>query len=534
MSVSTTASNASPSGERRPWSIRSLRGDQEAERTGTGIRLTAEREWVLNADPSVIEAVGASLPDRAVRVSPGTILLRFVNQVGRVDLPYLGRVEVVSWKWGEDSYERMLADLVKVASNLPFSAGDQPALGLALAKTSSHRVQYQAFVYLRHVLSTHASREDRLLPSLEMVILDPHRRWSREVRHVPLEAMTRVDAESVAALATAPLVRLSAGEPRRGRALAGLAGKLKGHLPTAVLETRVRSDVDTPENRFVRRFLDECLMIAGAAERVGTERGGAFGERLASDARNCAGQLERVRRAQLWTSVGELTHLPLSSTVLRSRRGYREILAHWVRLHRTAGLPLDEAEAITLLESKDIALLYELWCYFQVVVVVQSLLGRPRRASGPTTTPTELAVEHEFTVEWDGLSVSYNGRFLRSALRGSRRAYSTPLRPDIVLEDHRNQQVHFMDAKFRVEPHGRGTDAGHLSFKAADLHKMHAYRDAVPAAVSAWVLYPGDDYRWYPAPPDAGPGGVGVIPVRPVEELQELRATVERILTQSL
>ena len=45
---------------------------------------------------------------------------------------------------------------------------------------------------------------------------------------------------------------------------------------------------------------------------------------------------------------------------------------------------------------------------------------------------------------------------------------------------------------------------------------MHAYRDAIPAARTAWILYPGDDFRtFYVDPNEPGRGGVGAVPLVP-------------------
>ena len=59
-----------------------------------------------------------------------------------------------------------------------------------------------------------------------------------------------------------------------------------------------------------------------------------------------------------------------------------------------------------------------------------------------------------------------------------------------------------LDAKFKVrfiakvdddleEESQEAQNGG--KFKRVDLDKMHAYRDAIPAALSAWVLYPGTE-----------------------------------------
>jgi predicted component of viral defense system (DUF524 family) len=51
-------------------------------------------------------------------------------------------------------------------------------------------------------------------------------------------------------------------------------------------------------------------------------------------------------------------------------------------------------------------------------------------------------------------------------------------------------------------------------FKRGDIYKMHTYRDALPAARSVWILYPGTETRFYAAT-DAQDGryidGIGML-----------------------
>ena len=75
------------------------------------------------------------------------------------------------------------------------------------------------------------------------------------------------------------------------------------------------------------------------------------------------------------------------------------------------------------------------------------------------------------------------------------------------------------DSEIEMLEERRGT------FKRGDLYKMHTYRDAIPRASSAWILYPGTEFRHFPAvsPPGAlveaaateGLTGVGAIPLMP-------------------
>lgn len=91
------------------------------------------------------------------------------------------------------------------------------------------------------------------------------------------------------------------------------------------------------------------------------------------------------------------------------------------------------------------------------------------------------------------------------------------------------------------------------STKTDDIHKMHAYRDALsPACRGAYAVYPGDELLMYPAVScdvhmcgaDTGdcetscvtavaPDGVGTIPARPGTCLSYLPAIVRNLLSLS-
>ena len=93
-----------------------------------------------------------------------------------------------------------------------------------------------------------------------------------------------------------------------------------------------------------------------------------------------------------------------------------------------------------------------------------------------------------------------------------RRSYSVPLRPDLALwipNGRPNSGLHLLDAKFKVVWKNWLDDESDLEerenakaerrgeFKRADLYKMHTYREAIPEARTAWILYPGTDVRFF-------------------------------------
>jgi predicted component of viral defense system (DUF524 family) len=289
------------------------------------------------------------------------------------------------------------------------------------------------------------------------------------------------------------------------------------------------------------------------SEKLGERReSDSFARRLLAE----CGAMERllipIARDFLWQGIGKMTHVAASSTVLQQRRGYRAVYRYFVRSHLSARLPLSADLMRDLLEAKDVAQLYEIWCYFSIVHELETLLGRPSRAERPRANDFQIQVPWDFEVAWpNGIRVTFNPRFSRT---GKRHSYSVPLRPDIGLEilNGPNSGLHLMDAKFRLERFDEvfaGAESIEAqiiqeerlgTFKRADLYKMHAYRDALSEARSVWVLYPGDTFQFFSANESEKSGcyspglpmdGVGAIPMQPGDfERVQLRTVLEQLI----
>jgi predicted component of viral defense system (DUF524 family) len=124
------------------------------------------------------------------------------------------------------------------------------------------------------------------------------------------------------------------------------------------------------------------------------------------------------------------------------------------------------------------------------------------------------------------LSNNVKVAFNRTYTRSKHDAYSTPLRPDVVLIVGAIEYV--FDAKYRLDTlwvQDDDVDDGDvaLTYKRADLYKMHAYRDALVPVQAAFVVYPGTEFSFFERsghlrshPDDVQiVDGVGAIPLRP-------------------
>jgi len=189
------------------------------------------------------------------------------------------------------------------------------------------------------------------------------------------------------------------------------------------------------------------------------------------------------------------------------------------------------------------------WTCFAFIDAAEPVLGRPVEVRRPTVSEVEATVAWKLQARWaDGTTLHYNPTFSRSAPVSGLRSYSLLLRPDLMLTvpSGPNAGRHVFDAKFKVESFAVAADDGRTrddsKFKREDLHKMHAYRDALDGVRSAWVLYPGSSLRFFPtcgtivdsaeSLPTAF-DGVGGVPLTPGTQPGALIALIARMCPDS-
>ncbi len=503
-----------------PLEIRAHRDESVPEFEDGHTRLNAEKEWLVTGDHDVLRAVADALPSRVWSFFGAQCLcLRFGNYVGSFDVPHLGPLRVGTGKWSEHHFELMLSQLTDVAASLPFAGYESAAIPYDRSIVARDDVLYHAFVYLRHVLSPVAPRHVQLLPALEAIVRQPHRLFVREHRRVDAWQARRIGVAALRAVAEGrePLTHAPGSAPIAG---------LRGLMPSTVVEHFSHHVLDTPENRFVKSFLGQAVAVIEATEAAfRTEP--SLGPRVTADCARMKAQLRPYARHGLWESVGAMVHIPAGSTVLQQRRGYRDVFLHSHKLRLGSRVPFDGNTIRDLLEVKDIAELYELWCYFEVVAALQEILGRPTAVEGVGRNAKQASIAWGHKAAWRcGTLAYYNLTFSRSQA-ARRHSYALRLRPDIAVwvpNDGRGYWV-ALDAKFKLKRlPSKDSDEDALGFKHGDIEKMHVYRDALPAVRSAYALYPGDQQAFYRAPDG---GGVGALPALPGAANAELRRLLQ-------
>lgn len=451
-------------------------------------------------------------------------ILRFGNFIGIAELgarPLLVR----SRRLEAGAVDQMLDQVCSWLSSLPFGVETPVRFAYSRNRDPGPEILYHAFAVLRDAMK--GLGPNSLAEALERILSRPHESLRADVpRQMPIGAADRIEAETLNSIPTTPelLERVSPGSTL---ARTPLAQRLRGRMPVAIKVRPFLHSTDNPENRFVCGVIDVMIDLLQRFERLVRTESRPSAALNAREARGITDYLRRCRRHRALNHLWPLYEMPLHSTVLRSRPGYRELLRlHADLLARSRAEPHD---AQRLLESRDAAAIYEYWCYIQIVNGLEALLGPPLSRDRFEASPLRAELNWGYGVNWGEFQALYNASFSRPSSgrpRPGLDSYSLRLRPDIALRGP-GKRLNLFDAKLKrrfaqAMEEGEETTGEGERFKPEDLHKMHAYRDAL-GAESVWVLYPGanPNRKEFPAPSMIGEAnlgrfqGVGAIGLKP-------------------
>lgn len=82
-------------------------------------------------------------------------------------------------------------------------------------------------------------------------------------------------------------------------------------------------------------------------------------------------ELQRLVHHPFFRTVGEFRGFTQESLILKQATGYSEIYHDWIIL----SCGYDLKEGANSLELKDIAKLYEIWCFIELKNIIKELLG---------------------------------------------------------------------------------------------------------------------------------------------------------------
>ena len=325
------------------------------------------------------------------------------------------------------------------------------------------------------------------------------------------------------------------------------------------VEQQIQSN-DTQENRFLKFALHQI------SKRYEELRQRIEAVKTASDTMKSAmlatsETLKRLQHHPFFRTIGRFKGMSQESLVLQKATGYSQIYRTWNLLRRAYSLN----DGLYRLQTKDIATLYEIWCFIEVSHIVKEQLHLD-----------DEDVEHRNRMEMNGIFSWELGKgehsrilFRKDGVELAELVYNpknvdkendnvgmkdlvvptVPQKPDIVLQLTKNDLQHGMkmtylfDAKYRIDGKDKGVDVP----PEDAINQMHRYRDAIyykdydanalkKEVIGGYILFPGDGEpndvavsKFYKTIKEVN---IGAFPLRPkdVENRKLLEKFIEELI----
>ena len=273
---------------------------------------------------------------------------------------------------------------------------------------------------------------------------------------------------------------------------------------------------DTQENRFLKFALHQISKryedLRQRIEAVKTASGTMKSAMLATSE-----TLKRLQHHPFFRTIGRFKGINQECMVLQKATGYSQVYRTWNLLRRAYSLN----DGLYRLQTKDIATLYEIWCFIEVSHIVKAQLHLD-----------DEDVEHRNRMEMNGIFSWELGKgersrilFRKDGVELAELVYNpknadkenddvgmkglvvpTVLqKPDIVLQLTKNdlqqgmKMTYLFDAKYRIDGKDKGVDVP----PEDAINQMHRYRDAIyykdydanalkKEVIGGYILFPGD------------------------------------------
>ena len=300
---------------------------------------------------------------------------------------------------------------------------------------------------------------------------------------------------------------------------------------------------NTPENRFLKHaLLTVQKRYATLAERVllqDTRIADTHRDRIA----RTRDELNRLSRHPFFRTVGPFDGIKQESLILQKDVNYSKVFRIYTILQKSFSLN----DGLYRMETKDIATLYEIWCFIQVEKVVKELTDTEPEQHSRTEMSGLFSYslgkgEHSKIIfKKDDVTLAelvYNPRHSdKDDIKGigELESKTVPQKPDIVLQLTKDdlqegmKLTYLFDAKYRLEKDGSNDvppdDA---------INQMHRYRDAIyynnkhhdekikKEVIGGYILFPGrmDEASRFRRSIDEV--NIGAFPMRPGDNQHEL------------
>lgn len=146
-------------------------------------------------------------------------------------------------------------------------------------------------------------------------------------------------------------------------------------VPQMISVTQKQDSIDTPANRFVKYALEKfdsvCLELMNSLDAAG----GVKQAECLSEAKAIHNMLDEIFNDGFFDKIGKLDIMPQNNQVLQKREGYSQIFSAYSMIDLALRLNWSGHDDVYEGESKNVALLYEYWLFFELYKIIDSIDG---------------------------------------------------------------------------------------------------------------------------------------------------------------
>ncbi len=271
--------------------------------------------------------------------------------------------------------------------------------------------------------------------------------------------------------------------------------------------------IDTPENQFFKYAINYIFrryrelknkLILISATRISAE--------FRLELENIEQRLSIISKHPFFKQISDFRGLKQESLVLHKAAGYSQLFRSWIILKKG----IDFLDGVNKIELKNIADLYQIWCFIEMKNVIQSLLNiQPEEKDlaeiliDGFTVQLRSGRNSKITFRKDNgdlIELFHELRYTNQ-LNDNTMSHTINQEPDIVLrftksDYHEKMQFTYLfDAKYRLI--SDDTEDGRDLPPDDAINQMHRYRDAIfyqthqedhrpkKEVIGAYVLFPG-------------------------------------------
>lgn len=286
------------------------------------------------------------------------------------------------------------------------------------------------------------------------------------------------------------------------------------HLPNKNYRSEYKTlSTNTAENKFFKHAVSQTLRRFKKVKSFIEKRfSNSITDPFKVELNSIEKQFDTISANPFFRTIDEFQGIKQESLVLQKATGYSTIYKSWIMLN--SGLKF--LEGIQKIELKNIADLYQIWCFLEIKNVLQNLLGKD---NPDDVDLAEIQIDDfVFKIERGVKSkVSFNktnGEIIDlfhdfsydTSESQNVKSFTVNQRPDIVLRITKNDLkekyvlTYLYDAKYRLASDEK---EGSPDLPTEDsINQMHRYRDAIyyvnkekvkpeKEVIGAYILFPG-------------------------------------------